>query len=1503
MPLPSNKHKRERSGGIGSSEQFAKLGQIVQEGSQVSPVAPENMQGYISAPSIVQGPGQHDPNNVKVAKSSLQQLAEFGQAGASVIEARAKAKVASDRFKTKADGDLLDLTSIRASESATKWKETRNTTYSSQLEAAKVSLSPDRLAEVTTMDPETGQQEIDFDLLTGRERYIISRGVSLNSLEGKSHAEIAELLNGLPIEWNFQKQRAELLKIWKENDGKIQTPEGRIKYYQGINSINTSTSELSASEYRADLVEIVKMLDNDPSITVEEADEIIKTWNETVFSLNPELKSNGVFQQTINNMASNAHNAIIQSRIQNTTDWLNNLVNEGVVDILIDKVDENIKSNAIELPEGMTHEDMTPDILTDMVVDTMLGLLEDGPDITNPAVLDGIAKELLGTDEVPFDAESEIVKNYVYSKIFPVVSTKLGQENIIHTLILREQNDIINYHSILTPYSADGKLKKHDFSSYYPTQGKQEGDGDYMQVLGQTRKGLTESLLFSAISVASNTNIPIDERLSEGLQILSEENMLDITDGYYARTGKFESIQDKGKRKKAINTEAEIARNKALVQFYDKLTESETAAAMTRFDTAWKASMLTNTLDDDPYTQFLNMSSTISPSLDDLVNQTEGLEYYKKHGSFNPLKPSFDHFHPMNLTEEEIQKIPEDMRDDYLGLIKETWKDIDGVGHTRYSRVDPSSPIGKAVFHMFETTMQNIASSGTSSRAGNDRNLSGLAKTGDQRYAINGIIGAQQMERDAYRKAPADTGEIPTATEDLAKNLQDAEYESLVSSAALIDNVNGTRELDKYTKEAILSSMENPTDFLAMTKWFYMTNEDGKYLVSETARSSIIKELTNSSDPSYKELGFTLAYLDTKLTMQIGELPVDNEAKMRALAENSTEYSLEEDTQTLLDQARDHATSMASLNDKDVDKALLQVWDNPEEAEEDYNLDNATNVLFEILGKSGKLTTHKYTRSVDVPARQGYQSSRAYESYPETFAEAKETVLDPESAQRFLREAMLSYIIDYRMQLPIDSEGESKDVDLRSWMTNKVNEMFTTGQWNTYVDESLGDRGRVYFVPDSKNYLTGDIPATKAIFEVSSKMNIVDNYDPNSLQAVSMDTIPDNSKAFDNIERAIALTMDDYLIEEDGSFLKDNPFFTNNWIANEWVQEFYTVTRDMRESGTFDRMDSEYQRVSRNLATAVNNGAVRIPGEMSLDGEWTSHPLWDAPTALSVDSNAYRFKDAVQDWYDITGGFPSQEIYSQIGNGILTRSDVYILALNTFRGSADFQASSMLARQEPFTIDRLHAVPVTGYSHSQLGIFRNEPVFREQTKDEPDAQYQQERRAWEQTTLRNYTMNRNGYPIQFVVTDPTGKNPQELPTIYRRTLRKVDGRWKGVQDGPPVFLVNQHKVDRITKERVEQSKGKRFSLTSRLNPSIKRDIVFPDEMYTTDQSGKTVMKPRGKTETRFNSIEWDWHPIDGREPWFTITRKLGAGEMAGDIFILPTIFSETTQQLLTTDLK
>ena len=73
-------------------------------------------------------------------------------------------------------------------------------------------------------------------------------------------------------------------------------------------------------------------------------------------------------------------------------------------------------------------------------------------------------------------------------------------------------------------------------------------------------------------------------------------------------------------------------------------------------------------------------------------------------------------------------------------------------------------------------------------------------------------------------------------------------------------------------------------------------------------------------------------------------------------------------------------------------------------------------------------------------------------------------------------------------------------------------------------------------------------------------------------------------------------------------------------------------------------------------------------------------------------------------------------------------------------------------------------------------------------------------------------------------------------------------------------------------------------------------------MYTTDKQGNIKLKPRGSIELSDSIIEWDWYPSTrGVAPWINIRKT--RGDMHGDIFILPVTFSETTQKLLTTDLK
>ena len=1513
MPPKNTSRNRERTGGLGSEEQYEKLGQIVQQGLDITPEAAANLSTHITAPSFTQGPGRHDPNNVKTPKSSLQQLNEFATGGlAPLLKAQNRSETALKNSRIASDSSALDETSLTIAGWETKWEKSINKTFKERTEQGKNYLSPERLNEVTEIDKDTGVERINWDLLTNAEKFSISTGTDLTGLAGKSPKEIAALLDNLPIEQNRGEQRKKILEELDKLKDTLKTTEGRVAYYKNRNSLNNYMKELTADEYRANMLQIVSLLDSDPNIAAPEAQIILDNWAEGIYLNNPKLARSGLFQQTIQTIIDTGMRTIAQTRATGITKWANDLDTSGVFDILGSKIMEHFINGSLIVPDDATWtiENIPPSVIVDFMISTVLGTKEDDPAIFSPKIIEEISKGLNITVPEGFDKESDVTRAYLEQLLYPRISKRLTDVQQMHQNTRDLSSLEMSLDAINHPYANDGSIKPLDLANTFPSQGTQD-ERIYFEKLKLFHKQLEEGIIQSAVVIATNQDpdITIGNRLDDGLSRLSEENFNSLYSEYHTRKGTFISEPDAAKRTENINTEAAVARKTALSNFWIQVADTERQDAMLRLDADLLAAAVTNNLDEEPIEQFYKSVQNMDYLMDNIVKVERAQANFERTGEAT-LPTNISFVHPILLDEDEKEDIPEELRDSFWGLIKEEWEDIMGGKKNRYSVVDPSSPTGKTVTEIFEKVRSKYATDYTSTGSRRARNIDGdRSSVSDQNDAADSIVNSIRITEKALANAPEDDMDNPGVIKDLTDKLAEADHIGWLGIIELIPNIEEHWELSSGYIQDLERAMSKPEAFYKLSLPFYLTDDTGKYYISEGARASVISTLINSED--HKELGYLLQYLDNELTISSGSLPTDPDERALALAETSTFFHPRKDLAALIEMGKAHAKKQIEIEGKDLSGALDKLLKNPDAYDDDeFPINYLIDEVFLQLGTGGYLTQSEliHTPGSIMPSSfdLGFDPSfRLSEDSPESLAEVIQ-ILDPESTRAFMLEMVSNYVADYQLGGLTDDEGERKDYPLKNWVATQLNQQIGTEGWGTFVDNSLG---KIYFIKDPKRYMTGDVPAFTAIMNVASKMPIIDNSNHNSLEMtyVTKDQL-NNNESLDALEKGLDDTLAWYYIKDPTFLFEDNTFFKDNniWIADKNILEFRNLTEDMKLSGDYANRhtDPEYNRVVNNIKASINNGVLKIPGALDPNtGEWIMHPVYDTPSAVQLDTSSYTYRDAVSDWIDITGGFPTQNFYSLIGNDIQTRADVYIMAIDTQRSMLD--NISNYAKAEPITLDRIHAIPSIDLTGAELGTYRNTPSFRAPKNGEDSAKYERARHIFNQTTLRNFKQNRNGYPVHMAITDPSSKNPQLMPPSFRKNVRYLNGKWTITSTSEPVFMVNQHKVEQITRDKLQDNPDKRWRLNNRDMPTDTLSLYIPPKVSTSmrgeleikavDLPDKASYRHIGKHGNI--KIQWDWEPINHREsPFFRI--KTNAG-----YYILPVTFSETTRQLLKTDLQ
>jgi len=1525
------KTKKERTGGLGSQEQFAKFTEIVQEGTEINPEVARNMTGYIESPSIIKGPGKHDETNIKVPQTATQQLTSFGTALGNVVKAKVAYNDGTARRQSARDKKLMDAMSGRIAAENTKWEEERTKTFKTQTLRAKNYLDGDRLNQITKSNPKTGDEEIDWSLMTDREAFQIYNGVDGWMLKGKTPEDINEIYNSLPIAWNRAAQRKWMTDQWNELETEMQTTEGTAKFFIERNKLLNNHKEMTADEMRAELISLIQELDDNPNITPEASDTILDSWVKGIYIQNPHLKSDGVFQSVVEQRLEYAHKLFIRTTIEGTTTWYNNLVKEGVLDIAIAQVYTHKMSGADPIPEDApwTLEDMPPSYITDTVVDILLSNKVDGADITSPDKITALMKDLdLGTDDGILNSVSEVERDWVFNQIYPVISKRMAQEKAVRRSVTNQVNQSMLLKEIGQPTRKDnGDLKPIDWSEAYPPLTKLTDPTVYGTETTKRKGELIQSLQTRAITIATDITIPLDDRMREGADIFSDENIRGISDGFHNAIGSYAgmSLEDKNN---ALADEAKVLKNDMLTDYFQNVIKAEADAGRIRFIANLDENEMKNTLDETYNTQFIRSVGDMDSILDGVHRATMMEQQYMSTGD-SVLKFETNYLHPLNTSEEDMDKIgvPKKMRDSFLGITQKTWIDTNGITHHRFEEVDPASPVGQSVTEILTTVRDRYAKSKVGGAL--DRNVGGRAPVNDQDDAVDDILNSSHM-MNLSTAAPIthDAHEIPSETIQLKEDIKEADYLKWKGVSQLIPNLNENNKLSNVYKQTLITAMQDPQLFYSLILPMYITDENDKYYVHDIARSCIKADLIDSGNPEYRELGWLFEYLDETLTIAGGELPTDPEERQQYLMTHSTPFDLSTDTMTIIDAAKEYGKTQELIK---KDKLNEQVLDAMNDKETDIALKRMFDLTAILLGEGGFLG----------PFEQ-----------PDSFMEAKQNLLDPETSQDFMLEMAIDYVREYQSQGPVDDDGERNDFSLNDWVTMKLNQKMNTEGWGTFVSRG---GSALYFVKDPKRYLSGE--THRAAFDTLlisySQMPIVDIPDHNNplMTYISTDVAPGVvQNTLDSIEQGILDTHVSYMIDDPTFLLKedgtpsDNEFMSNIWIAHPAVIEFYNTTEDLKLSGEYATRseNSDYTIAANNLLSAINSGAIKIPGTLDEKGNWESHTVLNSPSMIQLDINNYTYKDVVSDWIDITGDFPTQKVYGLIGNEIKTRADVYMYAIDTWRGT--LKLPSMHAKFTPLRGDRIRVVPNTELSNAQLGRYRNEPFFRDKKDNETAQEYEYKKQVFTQTKLRDYRMNRNGYPVNLMVTDPSGRNPQSLPTLYRKKKNFINGEWVIKPTSKPVFMINTNHAavtNELTRQQVKDNPGKGFIMNritpphlwgERVAPS-KVNIVFPPEVHEQVRGTlkyspkllpewanwmewvglapdieniKNLPRPDKLGKAPYSNLgfpierviyTWDWRPIgDVDNPIVTV-------KIDDRIYLYSPTISEGTKNLLTTDVN
>jgi len=1494
------KTKKERTGGLGSREQFAKFTEIVQEGTEITPEVAENMQGFITSPSLVQGPGTHDPTNITSPKTSTQQLTELTGTLGNVVKAKVEYNDGTKRRQAARDTKLQkDMAGTIANEQ-TAWEKERNKWFTTQTLRAKNYLDGDRLNQITKVNPQTGEEEIDWSLLTDREAFLIYKGIDGTMLKGKTPEQVQQLYDSLPIAWNRAAQRKWMTDQWNTLESEMQTSEGTADFILERSTLLNNNKEMNASEVRAALIGLIKDLDDNPNINPEQADKILDSWIKGIYLMNPGLERDGVVQSIIDGRLEYASKLFVRTRVEDTTTWWNDQVKEGIRDLFIGQIYTHVMSGAdpdVE-DEPWTLEDMPPSYIADKVTDSMLANKADPADIINPEIITSLMEELdLRTDDGILNSVSEVERDWVYNQVYPVIAKRMAQEKAIRRKVANQVEFGLLVDQISRPsINEDGNLEEIDWQSAFPSIDFVHDDPtQFAADTTKLRDGFKIALMNRSQAIATDPDIPWDERVSASLEVYSDENIRGISDGYHTAIGTYIGMNPEDKEK-ALASEAKMLKEGLLIDHFKNTVKFEVGAGVIRLQANLDDAELKNALSDTVNGQFTRSLGNMDPYLDKVYRLQEVEQQFMRTGdSVLPVKT--DYFHPLNMTEDEMNNlgVPPDMQDSFSGIGHKEWIDDNGVTHHKFEEIDPASPAGQAVTEILKTVREKYASSKV--RGTLDRNVGGRAPKNDQNKAVTDILNADNRMNLSFSAAPKDSHEIPSATTELLEDIKEAEHLKWTGVSQLIPNLNHNGELSDIYKQTLITAMQDPKAFYSLILPMYITDENGKYYVHDMARSSIKANLIDSTIPKYRELGWLFEYLDETLTIAGGELPTDPEERQQALMASSTLYDLSTDTMTLIDAAKEYGKTQELIKKVGLNE---QVLDAMNDKETDIALKKMFNLTATLLGEGGFFGRFEQ---------------------PDSFMEANQNLLDPETAQDFMLEMAVDYVREYKSQGPVDDEGERKDFSLDDWVTMKLNQKMTTEGWGTFVSRG---GSAVYFVKDPKRYLSGE--THRAAFDTLlisySQVPIVDIPDHNNplMTYISTDVAPGViQNTLDSIEQGILDTHVSYMIDDPTFLLKedgtpsDNEFMSNIWIAHPAVIEFYNTTEDLKLSGEYATRheNSDYTIAANNLISAINNGAIKIPGTLDEKGNWESHTVFNSPSMIQLDINNYTYKDVVSDWIDITGAFPTQRVYGLIGNEIKTRADVYMYAIDTWRGALDLP--SMHARFTPLRGDRIRVVPNTELSNAQLGIYRNEPIFRDKKENETAIEYDNELQIFTQTELREYQMNRNGYPVNLMITDPSGRNPQPLPSLYRKDKHFINGEWVLTPTRKPVVMINTNHpavTNELTRKQLTDNPGKSFTI-NRVSPQpkgvnnkatdnfiapSKLDFVFPPEVWK-EPKGKITLPGDFGRYAYEAYITWDWAPGGDKDnPILTVQTQWGS------YLYSPTI-SETTKNLLTTDLN
>ncbi|MAF24178.1 hypothetical protein CL634_01125 [bacterium] len=401
-------------GGMANQEDIQKTA-LLQEVAQdsVLGIDPGNQTGHITSQQLNFGRNWLDPNstfapsarNVEGGWSQMLGLTKnLGQATIGTISTQ----TGVDKFQEEADGILLDDVASEATDMINGWNDQRTADAETLFKKANPT-SPYNSMEIPT---DTDGNEL-YDNLPQLDQLSLYWGIDKRELRELSPAKLSELIEGMPLHWNPKKQKAALVELYNQKTSNLpkKGTDGQFKYLNdklitelGAKALKTTLGKLDGA-YLAEtkqaaqsmIVAMIQRLASDSSFTAEESEVVLNNLIESINFYDPELFTQGDYQNLVRQRAEEGVRDIAQYRVNELNVTLDAWESEGIPNLLLENVIKAIQTGSWEVlgltaeeanARNLTFDNITTEQILDLVMPYIMATREDEADVDADVMLE-----------------------------------------------------------------------------------------------------------------------------------------------------------------------------------------------------------------------------------------------------------------------------------------------------------------------------------------------------------------------------------------------------------------------------------------------------------------------------------------------------------------------------------------------------------------------------------------------------------------------------------------------------------------------------------------------------------------------------------------------------------------------------------------------------------------------------------------------------------------------------------------------------------------------------------------------------------------------------------------------------------------------------------------------------------------------------------------------------------------------------------------------------------